>query len=256
MEMLLTIDRRLGLAFVALALFASSAGFGAATAQAEPPSAAKEDAGAVYGVAVPQGQQLSYALGQLAIVRPELQSQILRTLDSGTVPGGAKVAAGVRSSTIVAANPNPSELQAARSVVALNGTSSFEGAMTITGFDCNRSGCVPASTITHNAVFDLGYTTYAVTGKTSASSDRSFWFSVGASGFCSIGPRSSCSSTQSYPAGSTWLKRIFSFNTTMGGKTARIYTTFTAAWRGSPASMSGYTPYFSCSSANRFCRFT
>lgn len=208
----------------------------------------------MYGVAVPQGQQLSVALGQLAIVRPELQAQILRTLDSGTVPGGATVAANVRGGRL-AVTATITELQATQTVVAMNGTSSFEGAFTLTGFDCTRSGCVAASTITHNAIFDLGYTTYAVTSRTNTL-NRSLLTGISASGFCSFGPRASCSSTNSYPVGSTWVRRIFSFNTSMGERTARILSSFSASWRGSPASLSGFTPYFSCSSADRFCRFT
>ena len=239
---------------MAFVLSASVVGIGSATTQAAAPGTTNPDAGAVYGVAVPQGQQLSVALGQLTIVRPELKAQILRTLESGAVPGGATVAANVRAGRI-AATTTFTELPSAQTVVALNGTSSFEGAFTLTGFDCTRSGCVAASTITHNAIFDLGYTTYAVTSRTNTL-DRRFWTGISASGFCSFGPRASCSSTNSYPVGSKWVRRIFSFNTSMGERTARILSSFSASWKGSPASLSGFTPYFSCSSADKFCRFT
>lgn len=205
---------------------------------------------------VAQGQQLSDALAQLTVARPELKPQVIQTLDSGTIPGGAVLAQGLRAGTPVpAATPGTIQIaQAQTAVVAVTTSPTFEGAITLTGFDCTSKGCVPGAQLTHNAIFDLGYTTYMVTGKTSGS--RTNWGGIGASGFCYIGDHASCSGTGIYPSGASWVQKILSFSTLMGGKTARILATFTAAWRGSPGSSSGYTPYFSCSSNTRQCKFT
>lgn len=245
---------RIRLRLIALAVLVLAA----ATVQgpaADVNAAAAATAGdRVYGVTVAGGQQLSDALAQLTVSRPDLTPQIVQTLDSGSIPDGAAVTRSIRAGTVIVpmtpvAMPTASPTIAA---AALSTTPTFEGSITLTGFDCTSNGCVPVATLTHNAIFDLGYTTYRVTGKTSGS--RTNWLSIGASGYCYI--RQACSSTGSYPSGATWAQKTLIFSVPMGGKTARIIATFSAAWRGSPGSSSGYTPYFSCSSSTQTCQFT
>jgi len=242
------------LRIVAVALAFAAAPVPAAHAAGGPAAPVVQEQ--VYGVVVAQGQQLGDALAQLTLARPELTPRIIQTLDSGTVAGGAAVAQALRTGAPIAPAPSVSIQGAisAPAVVALSTTPHFEGALTLTGFDCTSKGCVPVALLTHNAQFDLGYTTYMVTGKTSGS--RTNWGGISASGFCYIGVHASCSGTGIYPSGASWVQKILSFSGSMGGKTARILTTFTGAWRGSPGSLSGYTPYFTCSSSTRQCKFT
>lgn len=190
------------------------------------------------------------------MTRPELKASVIQTFDSGTISGGAALAQGLRAGTLVpSAMPVAIQLAPAQTaVVALTTTPTFQGSLTLTGFDCTSNGCVPAAQLTHNAIFDLGYTTDMVTGKTSGS--RTNWGGIGASGFCYIGVHASCSGTGIYPSGASWVQKILSFSGSMGGKTARILTTFSAAWRGSPGSLSGYTPYFTCVASTQQCKFT
>ena len=218
--------------------------------------ASSPEADGLYGVVVVDGQQIGEALAQLSVVRPDLKMQIVQTLASGTVIGGASLRQDIQSGrSFHVANPiNMSSNSSSINMSTFTSTPIFEGSIVLTGYDCNASGCLPVSKLSHNAIFNLGFTTYQVTGKTSGS--RTNWSSIAAFGYCTAGIRQVCSGNGNYPSGATWSQTLLSFSTAMGGKTARILSTFSAAWRGSPASLSGYTPFFSCSSIDQICQFT
>lgn len=133
----------------------------AAVAHGSPVNAAGESDVArpvVHGVVVGQTQQLSDALGLLSISRPELSPQILETLDSGAIAGGASMAQAVRSGTALSAaslgSAQSSGKLATTNAVALSSTPTFQGAITLTGFDRTNNGSVVGGQLTHNAIFD------------------------------------------------------------------------------------------------------
>lgn len=205
----------------------------------------------VYGLVVADGQSVAEALAALASNRPVLKGQVLKTLESGTIAGGHDAAQEIRTGPVTSSRA----LEPDETLSAMASSPTFEGSMTITGYDCTSRGCTAVSTLTHNSIFDLGYTTYRVTGKTSGS--RTNWTGISATGFCNWGgPHRSCSATHTYPSGANWASKIFNFNVTMGGKTARVNVTFNASWRGSPGGLSGWTPYFTCNSTSKTCKFS
>lgn len=219
-------------------------------------STSTADSETAFGVAVAQNQTLEEALVMLATAKPELTPRIVGALLKTNSRQGNAFARQLQTGESPASTVHPFDADATNDLLRIGQRSStphFEGSLTITGYDCTSAGCVAVSQLTHNGQFDLGYTTFMVTGKTSGV--RTNWTKVGAVGFCHIGVRAPCSPTNTFPSGTTWNQTIIGFSTNMGGKTARVLVTFNASWRGAPAGLSGWTPYFSCETSTRQCKF-
>jgi hypothetical protein len=138
----------------------------------------------------------------------------------------------------------------------LPGDLSFHGQQQLTFTVVDNDGDVVFEChLTHDAIYDLGYTTVRITAKLASSGcPRSDWLGVSAVARCTVGGTLDCGHGWVLPAGVTYKPLPFTFlrSPHLGIITTRLAGQFRL---GTPASVEGSTPQIRCSTQLRQCKF-
>jgi hypothetical protein len=229
-------------------------------------------------VAVGDGQPIGDAIVLLAYNRPEMSAQIENVLSSmppkpgfdatgalskvreqrnarRAVPSALSSPVYIDPQTGFASQEVPVSNQTSAAVAAAGGLT-FSGNITITGFRCNSVNCVPESTLVGYTNLDLYYASHRWLSKVSVA--RTGWTNISLGTNCYKAPTDTagCGGYLALAIATGYQERYYTTTGSLQSPAkASFLTSFSAAYLGSPASLSGRTGYFTCTLSDRQCRF-